>query len=171
MVGCCVARLLSRFPAMEVVLVDVDPARAEVARAFGLDFALPDDAAAGCDLVVHASATSGGLQHSLDLLAPEGTVIDASWYGEDEVRLSLGGAFHSRRLAIRASQVGAISPARRGRRTHSERLALALALLDDPAFDVLLTGQSRFTEMPAVMAQLAAGTLPALCHTITYEEE
>jgi 2-desacetyl-2-hydroxyethyl bacteriochlorophyllide A dehydrogenase len=171
MVGCCVARLLSRFPAVEVVLVDVDPSRARVAAAFGIGFALPDDAAPDCDLVVHASATSGGLQRSLDLLATEGTVIDASWYGEDEVRLSLGGAFHSRRLAVRASQVGTVSPARRGRRTHSDRLALALALLDDPAFDVLLTGESDFAELPDVMAALAAGTLPAICHTITYDKD
>src|ERR1700753_1865755 len=137
MVGCCVPRLLSRFPALEVQLVDVDPSRAEVATALGIDFALPDDAAAGCDLVVHASATSAGLQRSLDLLEPEGTVIDVSWYGDSEVRLSLGGAFHSRRLTIRASQVGTISPARCGRRTHSDRLALALELLEDSAFDVL----------------------------------
>jgi NADPH:quinone reductase-like Zn-dependent oxidoreductase len=171
MVGCCVARLLSRFPAVEVQLVDVDPSRAEVAAAFGIDFALPEGAAPGCDLVVHASATSSGLQRSLELLEPEGTVIDVSWYGGDEVRLSLGGAFHSRRLAIRSSQVGTISPARRGRHTHSDRLTLALALLTDPAFDVLLTGESPFTEMPDVMARLAAGTLPALCHTITYEKD
>ncbi|HEX4435677.1 MAG TPA: zinc-binding alcohol dehydrogenase [Solirubrobacteraceae bacterium] len=171
MVGCCVARLLSRFPAVEVVLVDVDPSRAEIAAAFEIDFALPEDAVAGCDLVVHASATSAGLQRSLNLLGPEGTVIDVSWYGDREIRLSLGGAFHSRRLTVRSSQVGAISPARRGRRTHSDRLALALELLDDPAFDVLLTGESHFADMPDVMAQLAAGTLPALCHTITYDEE
>jgi hypothetical protein len=103
------------------------------------------------------------------LLAPEGTVIDLSWYGDTEVRLSLGGAFHSGRLGIRASQVGTISPARGGRRTTADRLALALELLRDPAFDVLLTGQSRFGDLPDVMARLAAGSLPALCHTITYD--
>src|SRR5204862_8287908 len=115
-------------------LVDVDASRAEVASALGADFALPGDAAGARDLVVHASATSAGLQRSLDLLAPEGTVIELSWYGDDEVQLSLGGAFHSRRLAIRASQVGSISPARAGRRTTAARLALALDLLRDPAF-------------------------------------
>ena len=31
--------------------------------------------------------------------------------------------------------------------------------------------ESRFGELPDVMARLAAGSLPALCHTITYEEE
>jgi threonine dehydrogenase-like Zn-dependent dehydrogenase len=169
MVGCCVARLLRRYPAVRVTLVDVDAGRADVAAALGVDFASPDEAAGGCDLVVHASATSAGLQRSLDLLAPEGTVIDLSWYGDSEVRLSLGGAFHSGRLGIRASQVGIVSPARSGRRTTADRLALALDLLRDPAFDMVVTGQSRFDELPDVMAQLAAGSLPALCHTIIYD--
>ncbi len=169
MVGCCVARLLSRFPAVQVTLVDVDPGRAGVAAALGVDFTLPDDAPDGRDLVVHASATSAGLQRSLDLLAPEGTVIDLSWYGDREVRLSLGGAFHSGRLGIRASQVGAVSPARSGRRTTADRLRLALELLRDPAFDALVTGQSPFRELPDVMSRLSAGSMPALCHMITYD--
>jgi threonine dehydrogenase-like Zn-dependent dehydrogenase len=169
MVGCCVARLLSRFPGVEVTLVDVDPSRAAVAAALGVDFALPPEAADGRDLVIHASATSSGLQRSLDLLAPEGTVIDLSWYGDTDVQLSLGGAFHSARLGIRASQVGTVSPARRASRTTGDRLALALELLHDPTFDVLVTGESRFAELPDVMARLAAGRLSALCHTIRYE--
>jgi threonine dehydrogenase-like Zn-dependent dehydrogenase len=171
MVGCCVARLLSRFPAIDVELVDVDARRAEVAAALGVEFALPDDAGGGRDLVVHASATSAGLQRSLELLAPEGTVIDLSWYGDSDVRLSLGGAFHAARLGIRASQVSTISPARVGRRSFRDRLALALELLRDPAFDALITGHSRFDELPDVMPRLADGSLSALCHTITYDGE
>ena len=170
MVGCCVARLLQRFPAVKVTLVDIDPGRAGVAAALGVDFALPDDAEDGRDLVVHTSATSAGLQRSLDLLAPEGTVVDLSWYGDTEVRLSLGGAFHSGRLGIRSSHVGTVSPARAPRHTAADRLALALELLSDPAFDALLTGESHFEELPGVMARLAAGSLPAICHTITYGE-
>jgi threonine dehydrogenase-like Zn-dependent dehydrogenase len=169
MVGCCVARLLARFPAVEVTLVDVDDSRADVATALGVGFALPDDAPIRCDLVVHTSATSAGLQCALGLLAPEATVLDLSWYGNAEVRLSLGGAFHANRLGLRASQVGTVSPARSARRTTADRLALALDLLRDPAFDVLLTGASRFDELPSVMERLAEGTLPALCHTITYD--
>jgi threonine dehydrogenase-like Zn-dependent dehydrogenase len=169
MVGCCVARLLARFPAVEVALVDLDASRAAVAAALGAHFAGPDDAAGGCDLVVHTSATSTGLQRSLELLAPEGTVVDLSWYGDAEVRLSLGGAFHAGRLGLRASQVGTVSPARSARRTTADRLALALDLLRDPAFDVLVTAESPFDELPSVMGRLAAGSLPALCHTITYD--
>ena len=171
MVGCCVARLLTRIPGVQVTLVDIDAARADVAAALGVGFALPADAGDGRDLVVHTSATSAGLQQSLDLLAPEGTVIDLSWYGDTEIRLSLGGAFHSGRLGIRASQVGVVAAARRGRRTAAERLALALDLLRDPAFDALITGVSRFDELPDVMARLAGGSLPALCHTLSYGSE
>jgi threonine dehydrogenase-like Zn-dependent dehydrogenase len=170
MVGCCVARLLARYPGMTVTLVDVDSSRAAVADALGVDFALPGDAVGGRDLVVHTSATSDGLQQSLDLLAPEGTVLDLSWYGDAEVRLSLGGAFHSGRLGIRASQVGTVSAARRSSRTMADRLALALDLLRDDAFDALITGESPLTELPDVMVHLSSGALPALCHTVSYGE-
>ncbi len=169
MVGCCVARLLARMPGIEVTLVDVDPGRAHVAASLGADFALPADAADGRDLVVHTSATSRGLQRSLELLVPEGTVIDLSWYGDAETLLTLGGAFHSDRLGIRASQVGTVAAARRGRRTAAERLELAIDLLRDPAFDVLLTGESPFEDLPGVMSRLADGRLRALCHRVTYD--
>jgi len=169
MVGSCVARLLSQIPGTSVTLVDTNPERATVAAAFGVDFAAPADAPAGNDLVIHTSATSAGLARSLELLRPEGTVIDASWYGDAPVTLPLGEAFHSSRLTIRSSQVGAVAANRRGGRTHRDRLALALDLLADPAYDTLLTGTSPFDELPATMVALASGSLDALCHTIGYE--
>ncbi|MBO0871133.1 MAG: zinc-binding alcohol dehydrogenase, partial [Micromonosporaceae bacterium] len=151
MVGCCVARLAAGLPGAEVELVDIEPARAGVAEALGVAFATPQRAATGRDLVLHATASSAGLQRALELLAPEGTVIELSWYGDREVTLSLGGSFHSGRLAIRGSQVGTVSPAQRGRRSHADRLALALRLLRDPAFDALLSGESHFADLPQVL--------------------
>jgi 2-desacetyl-2-hydroxyethyl bacteriochlorophyllide A dehydrogenase len=171
MVGCCVAALLSRFPGVQVQLVDVEAARADVAAALGVEFALPPAAAQGRDLVIHASASSAGLQRSLELLAPEATVVELSWYGDTKVSLALGESFHSGRLAIRSSQVGRVSPRRRANRTRTDRLALALDLLHDPAFDTLMTGQSRFEQLPEVLARLATGGLPGLCHLVTYGEE
>jgi threonine dehydrogenase-like Zn-dependent dehydrogenase len=171
MVGCCVARLLARFPGVRVTLVDVDPARGEVAARLGVDFALPAEAAGGRDLVVHASATAAGLQLSLELLAREGTVLELSWYGDREVTLSLGGAFHADRLSVRASQVGLVAPARRGSRTPRDRLLLALDLLRDPAFDALLTGSSPFDHLPSVLPGLSDGSRPGLCHVLDYDQE
>jgi threonine dehydrogenase-like Zn-dependent dehydrogenase len=168
MVGCCVARLLAGIPGSQVELVDVDGVRAAVAARLGVSFASPEAATGGRDLVVHTSATAAGLQLSLDLLRAEGTVLDLSWYGDREVTLSLGGAFHSRRLGLRASQVGTVAQARRGFRTTRDRLKLALELLRDPAFEALLTGSSSFDDLPGVMERLADGRLPAVCHTISY---
>ncbi|MFD7135684.1 zinc-binding alcohol dehydrogenase [Streptomyces sp. NPDC059894] len=167
MVGCSVAALLARFPGVRVELVDADPARADVAAALGVGFATPEEASGGCDLVVHASATEQGLARSLELLTAEGTVVELSWYGDRRVSLPLGEAFHSRRLVIRGSQVGTVSPAR-AHRTYADRLALALGLLADPAFDALVTGESAFEELPEVMPRLASGELPALCHRVRY---
>jgi threonine dehydrogenase-like Zn-dependent dehydrogenase len=170
MVGCCVARLLAGVPGTVVTLVDVDASRAAVADALGVRFALPEEATGDQDLVLHASATAAGLARSLDLLAREGEVIELSWYGDRPVAVPLGGSFHAGRLAVRASQVGTVAPARAGRRTHADRLALALDLLRDPAYDAVLTGRSPFADLPEVMPRLASGDLPALCHTIDYPE-
>ncbi|MGV9897655.1 zinc-dependent alcohol dehydrogenase [Streptomyces tendae] len=171
MVGCSVAALLARFPGVRVELVDTDPARAEVAEALGAGFASPGEAAGDRDLVVHASATEAGLARSLELLRPEGTVVELSWYGDRRVALPLGEAFHSRRLTLRGSQVGTVSPARAATRTYADRLALALELLADPALDALVTGESAFAELPDVMPRLASGEIPALCHRIRYDGE
>ncbi|MFF8473996.1 dehydrogenase [Streptomyces sp. NPDC015414] len=168
MVGCSVAALLARFPGVRLQLVDADPARAETAEALGVDFATPGSALGGCDLVVHASATEQGLTRALELLAPEGTVVELSWYGDRRVSLPLGEAFHSRRLTVRSSQVGTVSPAARAGRGYAERLALALDLLADPALDALITGESSFEELPELMPRLTSGEIPALCHRITY---
>lgn len=168
MVGCSVAALLARFPGVRVQLVDADPARASTAEALGVGFALPGDALGECDLVVHASATEQGLSRALELLTAEGTVVELSWYGDRKVSLPLGEAFHSRRLVIRGSQVGTVSPAR-AHRSYADRLALALDLLADPAFDALVTGESAFEDLPGVMPGLASGEIPALCHRIRYD--
>jgi threonine dehydrogenase-like Zn-dependent dehydrogenase len=170
MVGCSVAGVLAGLPGARLQLVDTDPSRAAVAAAFGVAFTHPDDAAGDCDLVVHASATEAGLARSLELLAPEGTVVELSWYGDRRVRVPLGEHFHSRRLVVRGSQVGTVSPAQQGRRSHADRLALALRLLADPAFDALLTGACDFAELPDVLPRLASGDLPALCHLVEYPD-
>jgi threonine dehydrogenase-like Zn-dependent dehydrogenase len=168
MVGCCVARLLAGIPGVEVTLVDINPARAEVAARLGVAFASPDEAPTDLDLVVDTSASSAGLQRSLQLLAPEGRVIELSWYGDRDVNLQLGGVFHQRRLTIRSSQVGTVAPARGGSRTTTDRLELALRLLRDPVFDAIITDTWPFDQLPTVLENIAAGHLPGICHLIDY---
>jgi len=171
MVGCCVARLLTGLPGARVELVDADPGRASVAAALGVPFRSPGAAAGDCDLVVHATGHPDGLTLALGLLGDEGEVIELSWYGDRPVPVPLGEAFHSRRLTVRASQVGAVAARRRARRTHADRLALALDLLADPAFDALISGDVPFDHLPTVIAELADGRRPALCQRVVYEHD
>jgi NADPH:quinone reductase-like Zn-dependent oxidoreductase len=169
MVGASVAAVAAGLPGVRVQLVDPDPSRSALADALGVSYAAPADADGDCDLVVHASATSEGLTRALELLAPEATVVELSWYGDRPVSVPLGEFFHSRRLTVRSSQVGGIAPNRR--RTYAQRLALSLELLRSPVFDALITGRSPFPDLPGVLPRLADGSLPALCHVIDYPEE
>src|SRR5664280_2435662 len=117
-VGALVAFLCGRLAGAEVTLVDINPERAEMARKLGVDFAKPDAAPVDCDLVIHASGTAEGLSTALALAGEEATVLELSWYGEGQVAVPLGGAFHSRRLRLISSQVGQVAPSRRPRWTH-----------------------------------------------------
>ncbi|MDQ1584141.1 MAG: hypothetical protein QOF36_2195 [Microbacteriaceae bacterium] len=170
MIGCCIARLMRSIPELDVVLVDVDTSRREVADRLGVRFAEPGDAPKDRDLVINTSGSEAGLQLALESVVTDGEVIEASWYGDRPVTLALGADFHSRRLTIRSSQVGAVARRRRGTRTSRDRLTLALDLLQDAAFDTLLTGHSPWSDLPAVMAGLAAGRSTELCHTIDWKD-
>lgn len=168
--GCLCAFLLSRHVGVEVELIDVQPSRCEVARALGLRFALPGDAAADRDLVVHASGSETGLRSALELAARDAMVLELSWFGDAELRLPLGGAFHQKRLHLRSSQVGTVSPRARSRFDFRARLALALELCREPLLDALIDGESAFDSLPTLLPRLA---LPGggLCHRLRYEPE
>ena len=170
MIGCAVARLLSGMPGVELALVDVDRSKEGVCAALGVPYAHPDDAPLERDLVIDTSGSEGGLQLALRSAAVEGEIIEASWFGDRSVTVDLGAQFHSRRLTIRSSQVGMVAPRRRANRSPADRLALALRLLADPAFDALLTGESPWPQLPAVMSAIADGGLPGLCHTIDWKD-
>ena len=168
-VGCLVAALVARLPGAEVELIDIDPNRESIATALGCRFAAPHEAWPEADLVVHASGTPEGLSTALAIAGFEATVLEMSWYGTRTVPLALGGAFHSRRLTLRSSQVGAVSAVRRPRWSRKRRLALAMSLLRDPVFDVLLSGESAFAALPELMTRLARSPPGVLCHTLRYD--
>jgi len=167
-VGCMTAWLVSRMPGCEVELVDTNPSRATAARALGVRFALPDQASTEADVVIHASGAPAGLTLALQLAAFEATVVEMSWYGDQEVPLSLGQAFHARRLTITSSQVGSVAATQRARWDTRRRMQLALRLLESPALDALITGESGFDELPDAMERLSTSAGDTLCHRIRY---
>lgn len=165
-VGLLTASLLARFPAAQVTVVDSDESRAGLAHQFHCNFALPDGAPREQELVVHASGSEAGLQLALHCAAFEGQVIEASWFGDAAPAVPLGEAFHARRLRLIGSQVGTVAGPMRGRRSHADRLATALGLLTNPAYDALLQGPTEFEDMPARMPEIL--TPGGLCHVVAY---
>ena len=118
-IGCLVGYLCGRLPGTAVTLIDPNEERRRVAAALGLSFATPsEDTPSGCDLVFHASGQADGLDLDRSLAGFEASVIELSWYGTTPVSIGLGGAFHSQRLTLRSSQVGAVAPDRRSRWSH-----------------------------------------------------
>lgn len=168
-VGCLVAWLVSRIEGCDVQLVDVNPQRQHIAQALGVSFARPESAITDADIVIHVSGSPEGLQRALNIAAFEATIVEMSWFGDRQVPLPLGGAFHSRRLTIKSSQVGHVAASQRARWDTRRRMAHALSLLADPVLDVLITGENAFDDLPDVMARLAQTPGDALCHRIRYQ--
>lgn len=167
-VGALVGYLAGGIAGAEVTLVDVNPARIELARALGLKFAKPDAAPSDCGFVFHASATAAGLAIALDCAADEGTVLELSWYGAGDVAVPLGGAFHSRRLKLISSQVGKVAPSHRPTWTHRQRLAAAIEFLADTRLDALFAPPVKFDDLPALLPKILAPGSGVLCQRIDY---
>jgi threonine dehydrogenase-like Zn-dependent dehydrogenase len=171
-IGCLVAYLCGRMPGVAVTLIDTNPDRHAIAERLGVGFAVPESssnrsAPTGCDLVFHASATDDGLNLALSLAGFEATIVELSWYGDTPVRVDLGAAFHSQRLRLISSQVGAVAEARRARWDYRRRLSLALSLCADPRLECLVTEETAFADLPARLPAIL-GQPGALCHLIRY---
>lgn len=155
--GLLIAALATKLPGAEVTITDIDPVRRVVAEKLGVDFALPAAAPKDRDIVIHTSASADGLKLALASAAFEGRIIEASWYGDKDVPVPLGGAFHSQRLSLISSQVGAVAGPQRARWTYQRRMAKALSLLCNDKFDALITGEIAFADAPSQLPKVFAG--------------
>jgi 2-desacetyl-2-hydroxyethyl bacteriochlorophyllide A dehydrogenase len=167
-IGLLVAHLAARIPGTRVTVVDVDPAREAHAHVLGAGFATPKTAPRDQDLVYHASGHPDGLDTALSLAGIEARVVEMSWYGSTPVTATLGGAFHSRRLTLRSSQVGRVPPDRQARWSYRRRLSTALSLLREDALDALISPPVALTEaasrIPALLGPEGGGLMPLISY-------
>jgi hypothetical protein len=167
-VGALVAFLCARIPGAQVTLVDIVPARAEIARALGVAFAAPENAPTECDCVFHASGSAAGLATAIDCAGDEATIVELSWHGDGSVAVPLGAAFHSRRLRLVSSQVGQVSASRRPRWTTRRRLDAAIRLLHADRLDALIAPPLGFRDLPARLPEILSAAGGVLCQLIAY---
>jgi len=167
-VGALVGVVCARVAGADVTLIDINPAREKLARALGLNFTKPDNAPVDCKLVVHTSGDPRGLATAINIAGDEATILEMSWYGDGNVPVPLGGAFHSRRLKIVSSQVGMVAPSRRATTSHRQRLEQAMALLADARLDALLMPAVPFRELPERLPDILNRQNDVLCQLIAY---
>ena len=166
--GLLIAGLTTYSGRNEVTITDKNPARASIAQMLGARFVLPETAPNEQQVIIHTSATEAGLRQALNHAAPDGRIVEASWFGNQEVTLPLGEAFHSQRLRLISSQVGAIPPSHRGRWTFAQRMQKALAHLEDERFDALITGEIDFNDAPSVLPNVLTNDSSGLMTVLRY---
>ncbi len=169
-IGLLVAWILQRQKGQPVPVLEIDPERRELITALpGLrPVSRPEAMAEEYECAFHCSGQPSGLQLALDCLGFEGRVIELSWFGNQSVSLSLGGAFHYKRKQIRASQVASLAAPVRSKVTLRDRTARVLDLLADKELDRFLGPEIAFHELPAFMQRLYAGEHPGITPVVTY---
>lgn len=167
-IGGLLANTLRHYSQKEATIIEKDSWRREKAESMG--WKVDDNSEANFDIIFHTTATENGLQYCIDHLNPEGKVIDLSWYGTKKVQLELGVDFHYKRLTIRSSQVGKISPLVRNKIDYTKRKEIAAEILQKPGFDDLVTNIISWKEAPSIFNDLRKNQLPnGLIWLINYE--
>ncbi len=174
-VGLLIAYLAARMPGTDVTVIDLAEERRGVVESFGAAFCAAsvggqthgsDPLPNGADVVFHTSVTAAGLNTAIACAGMEGTIVEMSWYGDRDVPVKLGGAFHSQRLRLVSSQVGQVSPGRRPRWDYRRRMLSALALLADDRLDALVANEIAFDdaalELPRILGPAASGLAPVI---------
>jgi threonine dehydrogenase-like Zn-dependent dehydrogenase len=140
--------------------------RRALADSLGATTAAPDELVdEKVPLVIDASGSPDAPAMALNMLAHEGTLLIASWFGTQPVVLPLGGAFHRRRLTIRSTQVSTV-PARLTRTwSRSRRRREAVELLPELPLAQLCTHVFAFGDAPEAFRAVDEGT-PGLMHAV-----
>jgi 2-desacetyl-2-hydroxyethyl bacteriochlorophyllide A dehydrogenase len=165
-VGLLTALVLQRASA-RVIGVEVTPWRRDLAGELGIEAVAPDslpDLLGACGrpdrvpLAIEVSGNPAALAGVLGVMAHEGVVLVASWYGTQPVPLPLGGDFHRRRLTIRSTQVSTIPAHLSNRWDINGRRAAALNLVEKLPLASLATHTFAFDRADDAYAAIAART-------------
>jgi len=140
--------------------------RRAVATSLGLTAVAPGELAnQEVPLVIDASGNPDAPAMALNMLAHEGTLLVASWFGTKPVVLPLGGAFHRRRLIIRSTQVSTVPTRLSATWTPSRRRLEAATLLTELPLAELSTHVFAFGDAAEAFRAVDEG-VPGLMHAV-----
>ncbi|MEO0327037.1 MAG: zinc-binding alcohol dehydrogenase [Pseudomonadota bacterium] len=169
-VGLLTGYALKKITGISPKILDISPQKRAVTNQLGFEF--QEISGLGTDqrfdLMFNTSGAPSALQTAIDHAAFEAKIVEMSWYGDRDVRLNLGGNFHSGRLTISASQVGHVAPSKRKSHSYARRMREALDLLDEPLLDKLIEPEIEFTELPNHLPDIFEPGSDLLCQLIRY---
>ena len=140
--------------------------RRDLASGLGITAVVPEELAGEkVPRVIDATGNPEAPGRALDLLAHEGMLLIASWFGNKPVELPLGGAFHRRRLTIRSTQVSTIPARLSATWTVARRRAEVAALLPTLPLEDLCTHVFPFTAAAAAFRAVDENA-PGLMHAV-----
>ncbi|MFW7380492.1 MAG: zinc-binding dehydrogenase [Oligoflexus sp.] len=149
-VGHLTQKILQKFPLENIIVIDSNPQRLDIARAQGdVTALLPtelDDYWQSCDAVIELSGHLPALETAVNLCRYDGRVIVGSWYGENQQPISLNTYFHRMHLKIISSQVSQIAPDLRGRFDKKRRMSTAMQVIKEQNPKQLISHRVPFTE-------------------------
>jgi threonine dehydrogenase-like Zn-dependent dehydrogenase len=162
--------LLLQRAGWQPLLAEPQEWRRAIASSLGVSAAAPAELVSEeVPLVIDASGNPDAPAMALDLLAHEGTLLIASWFGTKPVVLPLGGAFHRRRLTIRSTQVSSVPARLSGTWTRSRRRQETVALITELPLAQLCTDVFDFDHAAAAFQAVDQGK-PGLMHAVlTYD--
>lgn len=136
------------------LVVDESPWRRAQARKLGFEALKPSAVHDSFPTIFDASGSESGLQFCIDHAGLDGTVVELSWYGVNEVTLALGGNFHRNRVRLISSQVSSIPLRLRHRYDHARRKQMVVDMLSDDSYDGLITNEISFDDSPEFFNEL-----------------
>ena len=186
LVGLLTGMMARAHGAEEVVVVDRDPRRLEVADRLGLEGISSDDPVRvlktrwrhgpgdhGADLVFQCRGRPEALATALRVLRPQGTVVDLAFYTEGADAVRLGEEFHHNGLTLRCAQIGRTPRGTAGvwdrRRLSAETLELLRT--DGAAIrEHLVTDVVPFEEAPRLLTDLSQRRRHVVSAVFTVDE-
>src|SRR5215467_6825265 len=140
--------------------------RRAIASSLGVNTVAPEELVKEeVPLVIDASGNPDAPAMALDLLAHEGTLLVASWFGIKPVVLPLGGAFHRRRLSIRSTQVSTVPARLSGTWSRSRRRRETVELMAELPLAQLCTHVFAFGHAAEAFRAVDQG-IPGLMHAV-----
>lgn len=172
-VGLLTTKLLAEFPLAELVTVDCYENRRRLSESFGADRSVaPGEAAAAlrddADIAFELSGNPDALDSALDVTGFAGQVIVGSWYGSEDVRLTLDEAYHRSHVRMRSSQVSRIDPDHTDRWDKDRRMDVVQSRLADADLGGLLTHRFDIAEAADAYRMLDEHQDEAIQVALTY---